>query len=69
MQYTNREIFVPQLEQKILKISFIINGKYEQKLADKFLKTIYDRTELQKKQQQSDFSILKSIQRSREQEE
>jgi len=62
VRYTDRRIFVPILQQYILKASFIKDGVYNKKAEEKFLKSVYEKRKFRKKREQEESALLKSLQ-------
>ena len=63
VKYTNRTVFIPIINQYVLRSSFIKDGKYIKKLEEKFLKAVYDKREFRKKREDEESALLESLQR------
>lgn len=62
VRYSQRRIFVPILQQYILKASFITDGIYDKEAEERFLKAVYDKREFRKKREQEESALLESLQ-------
>lgn len=60
VEHTERDIYVPLLQQRVLKSSFIKEGKYSKELELKFLKAVYDKRKFRQQREQEESSLFQS---------
>lgn len=65
VKYTDREVYIPILNQWILKSSFVKDGEYSKKLEEKFLKAVYDKRQYRTEREQNESVILEGLQGSK----
>lgn len=64
VRYTEREIYIPILDQYILKSSFMVDGEYSKEKEKKFLKLVYDKRKARQQRELDELSLFESIRRS-----